>query len=78
VSILASVREPGNLLILFLAFLEPLLILYLVYWRHHQRDANLDLVIKLFAVGALKGEWGMREVSVQTHVMPDAHPWRVY
>lgn len=47
-----SLRAPGNILIILLALLEPAFILWLVYWRKHRKDASLDAVIKLFAVGA--------------------------
>ncbi len=36
-----------NLAVLVLAFVQPFLILYFVYWR----SRRLDVVIKLFAVG---------------------------
>lgn len=51
VAIISSVGAPGNVLIILLALLEPAFILYLVYWRSNRKDASLDAVIKLFAVG---------------------------
>jgi len=47
------VRGRGqNVLVLFLVFVQPLAILYFVYWRgENRRHASMDYVIKLFAVG---------------------------
>ena len=43
--------DPLNIAVLVLLFAQPLLILYLFYWRYHRSHASLDYVIKLFAVG---------------------------
>lgn len=40
-----------NILILFLVFVQPVAILYFVYWRKRRQHALLDFVIKSFAVG---------------------------
>lgn len=40
-----------NILILFLVFVQPLAILYFVYWQKRRQYALLDFVIKSFAVG---------------------------
>ena len=40
-----------NIIVLFFVFLQPLLILYFVYWRPRRQFASLDFVIKCFAVG---------------------------
>jgi len=48
--LIASGR-PQNIVVLLLVFLQPLLILYLLYWRSRRKFASLDYVIKLFAVG---------------------------
>jgi Cys-rich protein (TIGR01571 family) len=44
-------KREKNLIVLFLTFLQPILILYFVYWRSRRQYATLDMVIKLFAVG---------------------------
>jgi len=31
--------------------LQPVVVLYIVYWRKHKKEASLDTIIKLFAVG---------------------------
>jgi len=43
--------KPLNIVVLVLVFAQPLLVLYLFYWRYHRSHASLDYVIKLFAVG---------------------------
>ena len=43
--------DPLNIAVLVLVFAQPVLILYLFYWRYHRSHASLDYVIKLFAVG---------------------------
>ncbi|GAB5036753.1 Hypothetical protein NocV09_04800120, partial [Nannochloropsis oceanica] len=45
------VSSPGSALILTLAVLQPVVVLYIVYWRKHKKEASLDTIIKLFAVG---------------------------
>mmetsp|Transcript_19905 Transcript_19905/g.28613 ORF Transcript_19905/g.28613 Transcript_19905/m.28613 type:complete len:527 (-) Transcript_19905:175-1755(-) len=40
-----------NVAILLLTFVQPVLILYFVYWRSRRQYAALDMVVKLFAVG---------------------------
>lgn len=51
VIILFVTDKQQNLIVLFLTFLQPILILYFVYWRSRRQYATLDMVIKLFAVG---------------------------
>lgn len=48
---LASARKGAHIVILLLAFLQPFLLLYFVYWRNRRQYASLDMVVKLFAVG---------------------------
>jgi Cys-rich protein (TIGR01571 family) len=50
VLLIASGRG-ANILILLLVFVQPLVILYYVYWRSRRQYALLDFVIKSFAVG---------------------------
>ena len=40
-----------NVLLLCLLFLQPLLILYFVYWRRRRATVSLDAVVKMFTVG---------------------------
>lgn len=49
--ILFVTKKEKNLIVLCLTFLQPILILYFVYWRSRRQYATLDMVIKLFAVG---------------------------
>lgn len=49
--VLASIFSPLNLVILFIVFAQPVLILYVLYWQRRRRYAQLDNVIKLFTVG---------------------------
>lgn len=44
-------NESANVLVLLLIFVQPLLILYFVYWRARRQYAYLDYVIKTFAYG---------------------------
>ena len=44
-------NESANLLVLLLIFVQPLLILYFVYWKTRRQYAYLDYVIKTFAYG---------------------------
>jgi Cys-rich protein (TIGR01571 family) len=48
---LVATRQGLNFALLLLIFVQPLAILYFVYWRHKRRYAALDYVVKLFAVG---------------------------
>lgn len=46
------VRQPnGSAIVLLLIFVQPLLILYMFYWRVRRQYASLDMVIKMFFVG---------------------------
>lgn len=45
------VGETVNILIPLLAFVQPCIILYFLYWRARRQQTSLDLVIKCFAVG---------------------------
>ena len=40
-----------NVLLLCLLFLQPLLILYFVYWKRRRTTVSLDAVVKVFTVG---------------------------
>lgn len=40
-----------NIIVLLLVFIQPLIMLYFVYWRWYQSYSSLDYVIKMFAVG---------------------------
>ena len=40
-----------EIVVLLIAFLQPFIILYFVYWRARRQHASLDLVIKCFFVG---------------------------
>lgn len=40
-----------NILLLTLLFLQPLLILYFVYWKKRRTTVSLDAVVKMFTVG---------------------------
>lgn len=51
ISIRLAVLEPASLGILLLVFVQPVLILYFFYWRSRRKNAQLDYVVKLFAVG---------------------------
>lgn len=44
-------NDSANVLILFLVFLQPVAILYVLYWRQRRQFAYLDYVIKTFAYG---------------------------
>jgi Cys-rich protein (TIGR01571 family) len=44
-------RRPSFVLILFLVFLQPAVILYFVYWRQRRQYVQVDYVVKLFVVG---------------------------
>jgi RsiW-degrading membrane proteinase PrsW (M82 family) len=41
----------GPLLILILAFLQPVVVLYYIYYKDHRHSIPLDSVIKIFAIG---------------------------
>ena len=49
--LLIYLQRPLDIVISFLVFLQPLVILYFVYWRARRQYASLDFVIKCFAVG---------------------------
>jgi RsiW-degrading membrane proteinase PrsW (M82 family) len=49
--ILSATKRARNVAVLLLVFVQPLLILYFIYWRYNRNYASLDYVIKLFAVG---------------------------
>jgi Cys-rich protein (TIGR01571 family) len=49
--VLFLLEKEQNLVILLLTFLQPILLLYFVYWRGRRQYATLDMVIKLFAIG---------------------------
>eukprot|EP01038_Epipyxis_sp_PR26KG_P005663 gene5663-7819_t len=56
ISFVASVnlllRGKGlHLVVLILVFIQPLVVLYLLYWRSRRRFATLDNVIKMFSCG---------------------------
>lgn len=69
VAIIVSLRAPGNILIILLALLEPAFILWLVYWRKHRKDASLDAVIKLFAVGASLVPGAVKSYTQSTYIL---------
>lgn len=49
--LLVALHKSQNIAILVLIFVQPMVILYFVYWRSRRQYASLDYVIKLFAVG---------------------------
>jgi Cys-rich protein (TIGR01571 family) len=49
--VLIGMGRAYNILVLLLVFVQPLAILYFVYWRSRRQYALLDFVIKTFAVG---------------------------
>ena len=51
ISIRLAVLDPTSLGILLLVFVQPIFILYYFYWRSRRKNAQLDYVVKLFAVG---------------------------
>ena len=44
-------NSSSNLLVLFLTFAQPIVILYFLYWRSRRQYAYLDYVVKCFAYG---------------------------
>lgn len=44
-------NESANILVLMLIFVQPLTILYFLYWKQRRQHALLDYVIKTFAYG---------------------------
>lgn len=44
-------NESANILVLILIFVQPILILYFVYWKARRQYAYLDYVVKTFAYG---------------------------
>lgn len=51
VIILSATKRARNIAVLLLVFVQPLLVLYFLYWKYNRTYASLDYVIKLFAVG---------------------------
>jgi len=49
--VLLAIEKGANVIVLLLVFLQPLVILFFVYWRKHRHLVALDLVIKIFATG---------------------------
>jgi hypothetical protein len=49
--LLIAVKRSQNIAVLFFVFLQPIVILYIVYWRKRRQYASFDFVIKCFAVG---------------------------
>lgn len=49
--LLVAMGKGANVVVLLLVFVQPLLILYFVYWKYKRQYALLDMVIKCFAVG---------------------------
>mmetsp|Transcript_2500 Transcript_2500/g.2605 ORF Transcript_2500/g.2605 Transcript_2500/m.2605 type:complete len:649 (-) Transcript_2500:57-2003(-) len=48
---LLLLANPLVVVVLLLIFLQPLIVLYLIYWRNRRKFAQLDYVIKMFFVG---------------------------
>lgn len=44
-------KHPTSIFVLLLVFLQPAVILYIIYWRNFREAASLDYVIKLFTCG---------------------------
>jgi Cys-rich protein (TIGR01571 family) len=44
-------KKSQNIAVLFFVFLQPIIILYIVYWRARRQYASLDIVVKCYAVG---------------------------
>ena len=49
--LLVLAGRPYNIAVLLLIFLQPITILYFIYWRTKRNVISLDYVVKLFAVG---------------------------
>lgn len=49
ISLLAT--NPLSFVVLLLVFIQPLVVLYLIYWRGRRKFAQLDYVVKMFCVG---------------------------
>lgn len=49
--ILLLTKHVASLFVLLLVFVQPVAILYFVYWKNRRQYAILDMVIKCFAVG---------------------------
>jgi Cys-rich protein (TIGR01571 family) len=45
------IHNPLAVVVLILIFLQPIVLLYFVYWRNRRKFAQLDYVIKMFFVG---------------------------
>jgi hypothetical protein len=44
-------RQPTHMAVVFVILVQPVVILYFVYWRARRHQTSLDLVIKCFAIG---------------------------
>jgi hypothetical protein len=44
-------RQSTHMAVVFVILVQPVVILYFVYWRARRHQASLDLVIKCFAIG---------------------------
>ncbi|GMH57387.1 hypothetical protein TrST_g9619 [Triparma strigata] len=51
VSLLLTEMKKYTLLLVSVVFLQPVVLLYVIYWRSQRFDISLDAVIKLFMVG---------------------------
>lgn len=49
--ILIYSNRAQNIVVLLLVFVQPVILMYFMYWRWHQQYTSLDYVIKMFAVG---------------------------
>eukprot|EP01039_Chlorochromonas_danica_P008031 gene8031-8859_t len=49
--IVLALSNGYSVIVLFLLLLQPLVLLYLVYWRWYRSYGSLDVVVKLFTVG---------------------------
>lgn len=44
-------QHPLTIFVMILVFLQPIVILYFIYWRYYREYASVDYVIKLFTIG---------------------------
>lgn len=44
-------KQPTHMAVVFVILVQPVVILYFVYWRARRHQTSLDLVIKCFAIG---------------------------
>lgn len=51
VVVLASIGRGRSIIVLIAVFVQPIAVLYFVYWRKQRDTVQLDNIIKLFAVG---------------------------